>query len=268
MNLQLSCGLAMLLGMAPIAHSLPPQNVLFIVIDDLRAELPMYGAAHVHTANLQSLADDSLIFDRAYCNQPVCSPSRNSFMSGRRPSTTKIWNFISSFRQQGPNWVTLPSHFKDQGGYLTLGTGKLFHPGHPVNGDGNKSWSNLQVQFSCNHSEAGGAATYCLPGAAACEVPGTQGAPNPRWCGLDAPLNGSIVGTNITSPFADIVTLEDALIKLDYATQNRRDTGQPWFLGVGFQKPHLDWRIPKGWLDLYPKAAEIKVAKHPTAQPL
>lgn len=179
MNLQLSCGLAMLLGMAPIAHSLPPQNVLFIVIDDLRAELPMYGAAHVHTANLQSLvrllwliwiwntlqtatplnhssecycaskpiwvvhlqlvtdtactavacfslspftipyhlhpscsptthqADDSLIFDRAYCNQPVCSPSRNSFMSGRRPSTTKIWNFISSFRQQGPNWVTL-----------------------------------------------------------------------------------------------------------------------------------------------------------------
>ena len=64
------------------------------------------------------------------------------------------------------------------------------------------------------------------------------------------------------------VTLEDALIKLDYATQNRRDTGQPWFLGVGFQKPHLDWRIPKGWLDLYPKAAEIKVAKHPTAQPL
>lgn len=70
---------------------------------------PLYDTINLHPSCSPTThqADDSLIFDRAYCNQPVCSPSRNSFMSGRRPSTTKIWNFISSFRQQGPNWVTL-----------------------------------------------------------------------------------------------------------------------------------------------------------------
>ena len=77
-------------------------NVLYMVADDLRIELPAYGADHVHAPNLAQLASDSLVFDAAYCNQPVCSPSRNSFMSGRRPSTTQIWNFISDFRAVGP----------------------------------------------------------------------------------------------------------------------------------------------------------------------
>ena len=149
-----------------------------------------------------------------------------------------------------------------------LGTGKLFHPGHPLNGDGNQSWSDLPVQFSCNHSSAGGAGTYCLPDCAACDTPGTPGAPRPRWCSLDAPLNGSIAGTNITQPFCDIVTVGDALKKLNYAAEHRHATGEPWFVGVGFQKPHLDWRIPKGWLDYYPAASQISVAKHPAAQPL
>ena len=98
-------------------------NVLYIVVDDLRPELPFYGQSNIAAPHLSALANRSLIFDRAYCQQPVCSPSRNSFMSGRRPSHTRIWNFISDFRAVGPTWTTLPSHFKANG-YMTLGTGR------------------------------------------------------------------------------------------------------------------------------------------------
>ena len=227
---------------------------------------------------MDNQATESLIFDRAYCNQPVCSPSRNSFLFGRRPSTTEIWNFISSFREVGPTWVSLPGHFK-QHGYLTLGTGKLFHPGHPANGDGNASWTDLPVQFACNQTEIemememgrkyhvpssalsgngqwntttqAAEKFYCLPACTGCNVPGTPTAPRPRWCAIDdVPLNGSTAGLNTTQipPFCDTVTLEDGLTKLKYAAANRLATGQPFFVGVGFQKPHLDWRI--NWFDV------------------
>jgi iduronate 2-sulfatase len=104
-------------------------SVLYIVVDDLRIDLPVYGQSQVHAPNLAQLAREGLVFDSAYCNQPVCSPSRNSFMSGRRPSTTKIWNFHGSFRGEGPAWITLPGHFLRHG-FLTLGTGKLYHVGY------------------------------------------------------------------------------------------------------------------------------------------
>lgn len=106
----------------------PRVNVLYIVVDDLRIDLPVYGQHHVSAPNLAKLAQESLVFDNAFCNQPVCSPSRNSFLTGRRPSTTKIWNFHSSFRAVGPRWTTLPGHFLSNS-YLVLGTGKLFHGG-------------------------------------------------------------------------------------------------------------------------------------------
>lgn len=126
-----------------------------------------------------SQAQSGLTFWRAYCNQPVCSPSRNSFMTGRRPSTTKIWNFVSDFRAVGPNWTTLPSHFLRHG-YLTLGTGKLYHEGHPDNADGARSWSNVTQQFSCIKSTAGPPGTFCDPSLAPCAVPGSPFAPHPR----------------------------------------------------------------------------------------
>lgn len=239
-------------------------NVLYVVSDDLRAELPgaAYGHDNVHAPNLAKLASESLVFDAAFCNQPVCSPSRNSFMSGRRPSTTKIWNFIGSFRDSTPSgatWVTLPSQFKDHG-YLTLGTGKLFHPAHPVNGDGNLSWNN--ATFTCTGQPVGGAGTYCNPGAASCNDCSSCTAPNPRWCTVDAPLNGS----GSQPPLADAETLADARLKLCAAFANLEKTKQPFFVGVGFHLPHLDWQVPSGWLAEYPPTEQIPLAKHRVAQ--
>ena len=88
------------------AAAAPPRpvrpNVLYIVVDDLRVELPMYGQPEIQTPHLSALAQRGVVFDRVYCNQPVCSPSRNSFMTGRRPDKTLSWNFKNHFVRETP----------------------------------------------------------------------------------------------------------------------------------------------------------------------
>ena len=81
-------GLLLLLCLAPAVLS-RPRSVLYIVFDDFRPVLPFYGHPEIHAPHLDALANKSLVFDRAYCNQAVCSPSRNSFLTGRRPNTTQ-----------------------------------------------------------------------------------------------------------------------------------------------------------------------------------
>ena len=71
------------------------RNVLYIVYDDLRPESSAYGQSHMSTPAMQRLADTGTTFERAYCQEAVCSPSRNSFSTGRRPNSTKVWNFIN-----------------------------------------------------------------------------------------------------------------------------------------------------------------------------
>ena len=90
----------LLLLLPPLAAGAPPvRNVLYIVFDDLRPELSAYGRQHMVTPNIQKLADSGLVFERAYAQEAVCSPSRNSFSTGRRPNSTQVWNFINHFRQ-------------------------------------------------------------------------------------------------------------------------------------------------------------------------
>ena len=103
--------------------SAPQRNVLYIVFDDLRPDISAYGQHAMHTPAMQKLADSGLVFERAYCQQAVCSPSRNSFSTGRRPNSTKVWNFINHFRQascetqnaQRHVGVTLPGGFNVTG---------------------------------------------------------------------------------------------------------------------------------------------------------
>ena len=127
-------------------------NVLFFVCDDLRPSMNVaYGKSEMHTPSFDAFASTALTFNRAYTNFAICSPSRNSFMSGRAPDSTRVWNFRQDFRaagvdrggKPGASWVTLPEHFK-RNGVLTLGHGKLYHPGKPPQWDEPKSWSQLQ----------------------------------------------------------------------------------------------------------------------------
>ena len=114
-------------------------NVLFFVSDDMRPELNSYlgpdfpSPVHpkMHSPNLDMLASKSLVLKRAYVQQAVCSPSRTSLLTGRRPDTTHVYDLVKYFRKVGGNFTTIPQHFKDNG-YMSVGMGKIFHVRSPV----------------------------------------------------------------------------------------------------------------------------------------
>ena len=132
-----------------------PKNVLLIPVDDLRPELfGAYEQKYMYTPHLDKLAKESFVFQRAYCQHAVCIPSRNSFLTGKRPDTTKVWAGLGNahFRITGPNWISLPEHFKNNG-YTTLGGGKTYHPNHPPNWDEPLSWSQDIPYYSFKSAE-------------------------------------------------------------------------------------------------------------------
>lgn len=103
--------------LAPLSQAAPPPNILFIVADDLNCAIGPYGDAAAITPHLDRLAARGLVFERAYCQQAVCNPSRSSFLTGLRPDTVGVDDLRKSFRETAPNGqtlVTLPQHFKNQ----------------------------------------------------------------------------------------------------------------------------------------------------------
>ena len=102
---------------APAPAPAGAKNVLFIVSDDMRPSLGAYGLPQAVTPNLDALASDGVLFTRAHVQFAYCAPSRNSFMSGRRPDATKCYNFLNHFRDNAPGqtWSSLPEHFKRNG---------------------------------------------------------------------------------------------------------------------------------------------------------
>ncbi|MEI6535855.1 MAG: sulfatase-like hydrolase/transferase, partial [Verrucomicrobiaceae bacterium] len=111
-------------------------NVLFIAVDDLRPELGCYGNNLVKSPNIDRLAARGIVFNHAYCQQAVCSPSRSSLLTGRRPDATKVWDLETHFRVALPDAITLPQYFKTHG-YHCAALSKVYHVGFE---DG-RSWS-------------------------------------------------------------------------------------------------------------------------------
>lgn len=116
-----------------------PQNILLILVDDLKPVLGTYGDDIAVTPEIDKLAEKSMRFDRAYSNQAVCAPSRNNLMLGSRSTSTGIYHFGRNFRDFYPDAVTLPQYFKENG-YHTESMGKVFHVGHNTYSD-QASWS-------------------------------------------------------------------------------------------------------------------------------
>src|SRR5262245_41925973 len=104
-------------------------NVLFIAVADLRPELGCYGSPIVKSPNIDRLAARGTLFERAYCQQAVCNPSRVALLTSLRPDTTKVYDLPTRFRDRVPEALTLPQHFKNND-YFTINLGKIFHLGH------------------------------------------------------------------------------------------------------------------------------------------
>ena len=125
----LAAGVIVALAILPHARAASPAprpNVLFIAVDDLRVNLGCYGDPAAITPNLDRLAARGTAFTRAYCQQAVCNPSRQSLLSGRRPDSIRVWDLNQHFRQTAPDVVPLPEHFK-LNGYFTQAFGKIYH---------------------------------------------------------------------------------------------------------------------------------------------
>jgi iduronate 2-sulfatase len=211
------------------------QNVLFIMADDYRPELASYGSPAV-TPNLDRLARRAVQFDRAYCQQAVCNPSRSSMLTGLRPDTIKIWNNSTHFRDQNPEVQTLPQHFK-QNGYTARCVGKIFHNWHTaVKGDA-RSWSAPEFLHYATHGE---------------DSPQVQGAipPNQATGGPRKYLNVFMCESRDVPDEA----YYDGRVAAEAVRVLGEVKDQPFFLAVGFWKPHAPFNAPKKYWDLYDRA--------------
>lgn len=214
-------------------------NVLFISIDDLRPELGAYGVTGIKTPNMDRLASRGMRFDRAYAQYPVCNPSRTSLLTGRYPTETKVMNNNDYFRRIDPQTVTLPQYFKNNG-YNTLRVGKIFHGGI----DDEVSWTEGGEPPDPNITERGNPNYKPRPAA------------NPDTDEAEA---AQTQGANIKESASDrIIVLDgDGEKHGDYKSATRainfieRYKDKPFFLGVGFVKPHSPLTAPKKFFDLY-----------------
>jgi iduronate 2-sulfatase len=228
----LGLAIAMLPDRAPVVPSakaagLPAKpNILFIAVDDLRPELGCYGNPIIHSPNIDRLAQTGLLFDHAYCQQAVCSPSRSSLLTGTRPDTTRVWDLKTHFRKALPDVVTLPQYFKNNG-YFAQGMGKVFHLGL----DDPASWS-IPATFPRAHSGQRGPVDLD-----ARPVSAKRG---PPFQAVDVPDNALHDGE-----LADMAVA---------ALRGLKIKSQPFFLAVGFIRPHLPFVAPRKYWDPYESA--------------
>ena len=220
----------MLIGLSKLQEG--KKNVLFFAVDDLRPELGTYGFDNVKSPNLDAFAAKSMVFERAYCQVAVCSPSRASLLTGRRPDTNHVWKIANDeYWRDYTNATTIPQYFKENG-YVSIGMGKIFHPGVPSGNDDIKySWS--LPYFHGNNTVKSNHSWY-------------------RWENIsDSGLRDGQVAENA------IKTLQQ--IKLNQTKGNN----SPFFMAVGFHKPHLPFYAPAKYYDMYPAAEDIKPPPNP-----
>ena len=235
--------LAILCGFASAAEK---PNVLLICVDDLKPLLGCYGDKLAKTPNIDRLAARGMRFDLAYCNQSVCAPSRNNLLTGSRSTTLGIYGLTQNFRFAEPDAVTMTQYFM-QHGWRAEAIGKILHTGHG-NHDDDASWSvppmhEKVVEYLDPKNSANGQLTReeayftnqklgeigTLPRGAAWEISDVAD---------DAYADGRIANEGIR--------------RLQAAKER---AGTPFFLALGFVKPHLPLTAPKKYFDMYdPKA--------------
>lgn len=210
-----------------------PMNVLLIMSDDLGARFGGYGFPEVKTPNLDRLAREGVLFERAYTQFPQCAQSRSSFLTGRRPNATRVFDLKTDFRAALPDVVTLPQYFRQQG-YYAGRVGKIFHQGVPTHigtsgPDDAPSWTEVvNPRGRDKDAEIAGRLKNLTPG-----IP--YGA---AWAYLDDE------GKDAEQTDGKIA---DETVKM-----LERAKDGPFFIAAGFYRPHVPDVAPKAYFDLYP----------------
>jgi len=219
--------------------SAAPPNVVLITADDLRPELGCYGSAAI-TPHLDELAARGTTFTRAYCQQAVCNPSRSSMLTGLRPGTLGLYVNGTHFRELKPDVTTLPLWFKEHG-YTTRCSGKLFHNWHTKEHGDPRSWSAPEYLHYANHGDDTARIDGLLPENHATLGKGLRKYGSVGLCeSYDVPDEAYYDGRVA----AEAVRLIPELKK-----------SGPFFLAVGFWKPHAPFNAPKKYWDLYERDA-------------
>jgi len=236
---------AALLPSSVAAAEAKKMNVLFIISDDLRAELACYGDTIAQTPNIDQLAARGVRFERSYCQYPLCCPSRTSMLTGRHPTTTNVYGNRNWFGAQHPDWTSLPKYFREHG-YTTLRSGKIFHEGI----DDTEAWV-----------EGGEARRFGED--APKQTKETPTAVKPATAADDAEHVTKMIAQDRSSavksdrweatpddedpPQTDTVKTDKAIELL----QRYNGGDKPFFLAFGLSKPHSPLVAPKRFFDLY-----------------
>ncbi|EDO35341.1 predicted protein [Nematostella vectensis] len=214
-----------------------PPNVLLIIADDLRASLGCYGHRFIQTPYLDSLAVRSVRFTTSASQIAVCAPSRTSFLTSRRPDTLRLYSNKGAFywRTKVGNFTTIPQLFKEAG-YFTASAGKVFHPG-----ESSGETYDYPYSWSVPHYE-----------------PPTEKHKDDKVCRhADGSLHRDIVcPVDVPSQpggsLPDIQTTQYAINLLRQLANQPHDASKPFFLAIGFHKPHIPLKFPRQYLELYP----------------
>ena len=214
------------------AQTAPRRNALFISTDDLNNRFSAYGDPVVRTPNIDRIAASGVRFDRAYCQFPLCSPSRTSMMTGLAPDTTKVYDLKTHFRDNIPNVVTMSQHFKNNG-YFAARVGKIYHYGNPgqIGTDGlddPPSWNAKVNPIGIDKTKEEPLLTNYTPNRGIGSAVAYYASPAP-----DEQHTDGIVAEEI--------------IRLMEQRQK-----EPFFLGAGFYKPHVPWIAPSRYFDRVP----------------
>lgn len=220
-------------------------NVLLVVSDDLNCDIGCYGHRQVQTPHIDRLAARGMRFDRAYCQYPLCNPSRASFMTGRRPDRTGVVDNGRHFRDVDPEIVTLPQTFMNAG-YATARVGKLYHYGVPgmIGTDGlddSPSWHQVVNPKGRDVAEEDLIFTLRPEAEGPRRFGGTL-----SWLSADGTDEEQTDGIGATEAIRLLEQLR----------------GEPFFLAVGFYRPHTPFVAPHRYFDLYP-LDEIRVPEVP-----
>jgi arylsulfatase A-like enzyme len=226
-------------------------NVLFIAVDDLRPQLGCYGESQIKSPNIDRLANSGLLFSNAYCNFPTCGPSRASILSGIYPNQNRFVGWNCAQDKDVPGIVGLPMHFKNNN-YKTISLGKVYNNFEDGKGSWTKIWRPSTTTTAWDYQSKEGIKIF-------------EERNKDRYKDTRARTNSNLPkrGLPYESPDVPDVIYEDGRIakRAIEELQELQNSGEPFFLAVGFKKPHLPFNAPKKYWDLYDKN-DIKIPEN------